>query len=417
MFQKMQSGLVYLAALLMMNVPSQAYDQSLEACKLVAAEFRNTCAHGEFDTPATSMDTMSSETVTCVLDDESWPAWAWRILSFSSRCIEAATLSGTTCSWGRKLCVTCRDDNGVTKIRIQTNNLPDHCVSPSNTLVKAKNFDYEVNFNQKQTPGQLVNTFATQEQLDDAVCPIAKSYKRRSLGIVEYGDTESRNAAGFAINGVAFQFANQIAEDPAAPITESNEQPLDLCLGHNQKNCNSGMYHYHHVTPCLNQHFLDGKAASQDECANHEKCSEDKSHWSRSGYADMKYKKVIGLAKFGHVMYGPYNSSQELWGTDDVDACNGVWSSDGDFFYVATSWHPYLVGCQGPANHPQDDGLFPQCSTNGLGNATVSLISKHVARKKGSAPARFLGTSLMQMQTSSTETCEALSEHTVDEIS
>jgi len=272
-------------------------------------------------------------------------------------------------------------------------------VSPSNTLVKAKNFDYEVDFNQKQNPGQLVNAFTNQEELNDAVCPIAKQYRTRSLGIVEYGDTESRNAAGFAINGVAFQFGNQMAEDPAAPITETNEQPLDLCLGHNQKNSDSGMYHYHHVTPCLNQHFIDGHLSSQDECANHDSCSKDKSQWSRSGYAELQHKKVIGLAKFGHVMYGPYNDSQELWGTNDVDACNGAWSSDGDFFYVATSWHPYLVGCQGPANHAQDDGLFAQCSTNGMANATISLVSKQAAIDTRKRPKQhaFLGASLMQI--------------------
>ena len=37
--------------------------------------------------------------------------------------------SGADCTWQRRLCVTCRvDADGVTRIRVQTNNLPNHCV-------------------------------------------------------------------------------------------------------------------------------------------------------------------------------------------------------------------------------------------------------------------------------------------------
>jgi hypothetical protein len=367
----MQVSLTYLLfAFLKTNIVTQAYDQSLKDCKAVAAEFRNTCAHGDYDTPAAiGLVGMNSETVVC---------------ENSNRCIAAGVKIGSACTWERKLCVTCRDDDGVTKVRVQSNNLPDHCVSPGNNLPKAKNFDYEVIFNKKQTRRDLVNNFATQEELNSAVCPIHKQYDGLSLGIVEYGDDESRNAAGFAINGVVFQFANQIEEDPASPITETNEQPMDLCLGHNQRNSPGGMYHYHHLTPCLNPNFLDGKTMS--ECTAHDDCNKDVSAWSRSGYENMKYKKIIGISKFGHVMYGPYKNSGKLWGTGDVDACNGAWSGN-DYFYVGTAWHPYLVGCQGPSNHPQDNGIFAQCSTNGMDKYDTGSVratdSKEMSLGKG----------------------------------
>ena len=76
-----------------------------------------------------------------------------------------------------------------------------------------------------------LQVFSTQQQLDKAVCPIKKQHNAAALGIVEYGDAESANTMGIAINGVAFQFANQLQEDPVYPITVTNEQPLDLCLG------------------------------------------------------------------------------------------------------------------------------------------------------------------------------------------
>lgn len=61
------------------------------------------------------------------------------------------------------------------------------------------------------------------------------------------------------------------------------------------------------------------------------------------------YGGVWGLAKDGHVIYGPYNSNGELWGCSDVDACNGFLLLDGSYGYASTTWFPYAVGCFGPA--------------------------------------------------------------------
>jgi len=199
---------------------------------------------------------------------------------------------------------------------------------------------------------------------------------------VEYGDSESRMAVGIAINGVAFQFANGIAEDTISPITPDHggggDQPLDICLGHNNQISDSGMYHYHHLTPCLGEHFLDDKTPS--ECSDNDECARDMNAWSLSGYENMKFRAVVGLSKFGHVMYGPYKNSGKLWEAHEVDPCNGAWAGDGDeFFYVGTTWHPYLVGCQGPTNLPQNSGMYPQCSTNG--------IDKYVKEDCGAASA------------------------------
>lgn len=43
------------------------YDQSLDDCKAVAAQFRNTCSHGDYDTPAANVEEMESTTETCIL--------------------------------------------------------------------------------------------------------------------------------------------------------------------------------------------------------------------------------------------------------------------------------------------------------------------------------------------------------------
>jgi len=127
------------------------------------------------------------------------------------------------------------------------------------------------------------------------------------------------------------------------------------------------MYHYHDVSPCLNPDFLIGK--TMGSCADNLDCKADIAEWSLSGFAGMKTKTVIGIAKDGHVLYGPYDDTGKEWKTTNVDACNGAWStSKEDFFYVGTKWHPYLVGCLGPANFPQNDdsALYAKCSLNGM---------------------------------------------------
>jgi len=83
------------------------------------------------------------------------------------------------------------------------------------TSVKPQNFDFEVLFNSKQTRGGAKErNLVTQKQVNSAVCPIKKQHDAAELGITEFGDDESINAMGIAINGVAFQFGNQMQEDP-----------------------------------------------------------------------------------------------------------------------------------------------------------------------------------------------------------
>ena len=299
MVQPLAMALLLLLLLLAPHT-SHAYTQSLLDCKAVAAQFRNTCQHKDYSTPARTVNRMTPETFEC-------PG--------KPRCIPSGRKVGTTCAWERRLCVTCRDVSGVTKIRIQTNNLPDHCVQSDS--VKAQNFDFEVPFNPKKSHGSWDLRLDSQRKLDSAVCRIVKNYDARAKGIVENGAAESAHAMGIAINGVAFQFANQIKEDPVYPITVLNEQPLDLCLGHNQRDSVSGMYHYHDVSPCINSTFLRGRSMSS--CADVDECKADVTAWALSGFAAMRTKTVIGIGKDGHVLYGPYDGAGELWRPSDVE--------------------------------------------------------------------------------------------------
>ena len=69
----------------------------------------------------------------------------------------------------------------------------------------------------------------------------------------------------------------------------------------------------------------------------------------------------VGIAKDGRIIYGPYKMDGTLWQPCDVDVCNGV-KNGNIYFYVATMFHPYMVGCFGPGNEGQ--GLSASCSSN-----------------------------------------------------
>lgn len=55
----------------------------------------------------------------------------------------------------------------------------------------------------------------------------------------------------------------------------------------------------------------------------------------------MKYKKVVRIAKYGHVRHGPCSETGELGGAADIDACNGAWADNG--FYPGAAWRLYPV--------------------------------------------------------------------------
>ena len=91
---------------------------------------------------------------------------------------------------------------------------------------------------------------------------------------------------------------------------------------------------------------------------------------------------VFGIAKDGHVIYGPYNKDGELWSCEDVDLCNGFWTLGANYGYASTSFYPYTVGCWGPApwnDMPTADVFYdrpmPTCTTNGCPATSVLGLS------------------------------------------
>ncbi len=83
----------------------------------------------------------------------------------------------------------------------------------------------------------------------------------------------------------------------------------------------------------------------------------------QKGWTDTEaygYGDIVGIAKDGHLIYGPYKEDGSFWGCADHDVCNGAFI-DGNYAYVSTKTFPYILGCFGPGPQQTFDVT---CSTN-----------------------------------------------------
>ena len=112
-------------------------------------------------------------------------------------------------------------------------------------------------------------------------------------------------------------------------------------------------------SPCIYDISLGAKSAP---CSDSESCKSDvRTHATSHTPAQARTLTPIGLAKDGRVIYGPFTASGLLWQPCDVDVCNGKMFTN-NYGYVATMFHPYIVGCWGPGNNLKSLGA--SCSDN-----------------------------------------------------
>lgn len=104
-----------LLSLAISNVRAALPTASLSDCQSFAATFDNTCTDG---TELSDLASHAGEDVEC---------------TGTMRCPggsgSSTYTSGSPCTWTRKLCVTCTESGSVVKIKVQANNLPNHCVN------------------------------------------------------------------------------------------------------------------------------------------------------------------------------------------------------------------------------------------------------------------------------------------------
>ena len=162
---------------------------------------------------------------------------------------------------------------------------------------------------------------------------------------------------GLIFNGLAATMQDAV---------ETELSTLDKCLSHTAPH---GDLHYHSITPCAK---IGSKTEKPDICINDSDCLEHVGSWATLGWTnDEPYGGIYGIARDGHVIYGPYNKDGELWACDDHDVCNGFFLEDGSYGYASTITFPYIVGCWGPG--PLQE-YAASCTTRGC-FATKSFAS------------------------------------------
>jgi hypothetical protein len=340
--------LLILSTLLLIGLPQthSAASNSLTDCQTIASAFRSTISY-----TATNITATTGVNVTCSATDIICPG---------------QTINGV-CVWQRKLSAVYRNASGTIKIRIQTNGLPPRCASVPQGSFSELNVDFETNFNPDVSINSLNENLNTVSLLSQTICVLSVTKTIPSAsGFANYGTTNIDTAAGVSVDGVMIfspDSANNV--DPFYPPAGSTVESVDTCLVHCQA---AGIYHYHIGSGCM----VNPPTGSITACARTSSCISSIATYSISGFANYQTKLVIGVAKDGHVIYGPYLSANNRV-TSGFDVCNGMfYDSIGNYAYFATSTYPYLVGYFGPGNYPS---FGPNCTTNGVSSYNMSTYA------------------------------------------
>ncbi|CDW79421.1 UNKNOWN [Stylonychia lemnae] len=318
-------------------------------------------------------------------------------------------VSRLSCTWMRYLELQCQQVNSVTQIVVITNNMPDHCyfnerdqnyptaaadfarlhkykfsanfnVHPSDTVVAQGKDDIQfwnmtIINDQSVLDYNLCNYNLFKSSLIDSSISYSESlftstYTQPSweLDQINFPSnrlTNSDNIVGVALNGVFLRNgASDLQFDGFFPKLYGTKSlfkyfQTDVCLG-TSETYNS--YSYHMYSPCMYPSVQIKTIVSSCNNELYPFCKlQPEKHIKTYTPSQVKTMVPIGIARDGRVIYGPFRSDGDLWQPCDVDICNGRYFTGNYYGYVATMFHPYLIGCWGPANAPN---LQPSCTSN-----------------------------------------------------
>lgn len=79
---------------------------------------------------------------------------------------------------------------------------------------------------------------------------------------------------------------------------------------------------------------------------------------------------VLGMAKDGHIIVGPYDNDGNEYSCKNLDACWGTYLSDGSYAYIFNEKFPYGVNCFGAGGYNTYEAT---CSTNTCSSTSSSI--------------------------------------------
>ncbi|UJR07703.1 hypothetical protein I4U23_011988 [Adineta vaga] len=333
--------------LCVIHIASGGASNSYQDCLQIASKFARTVTNG----PVNDLRTTQGYNVSC---------------SQMSNVTCPGQMVNGVCRFQQKLVVTCINGSTV-RIRIQSNGLPRRCsLVPLTAPITELNIDFEVNFNPDVSVNSPNKAPANAGELSKLLCNISNHADvPTASSFVMYQSSMAMSViAGVAIDGISIfnvNSANQV--DPFYPNPSSYAaEGADQCLSHPG---GGGELHYHIGSGCT----VNPPSGNLTGCSPEIGCLNNIANYSVQTFSSLKTLTVIGIAKDGHVIYGPYLSSGTQV-TSGFDICNGMfYDSIGNYGYFATSTYPYLTGCFGPGTYPN---FKPNCTTNPATSYTKS---------------------------------------------
>lgn len=277
-------ALVSVFCLSVVSVQSTA-SNSLADCNAVAAQFRSTCG----GVPVSNIVSTAGVNISCTTGFS------------SSTC--PGTMYGSTCVFAYKSCVTC-SGTSVIRIRVQTNGLPRFCPNSPQRLSE-RNVDFEVNFNPDVSVNVPNHSPSTSSALSSIICSISNQASAPAASnYVSYSSGNWGTLAGVSVDGVTILNVNSANNvDPFFPVGPYAAEGVDACLGHPNPSDNG--YHYHAASACA----LNPPSGSISSCSGTPACNSHVTNYSISVFSSYRNLTIIGIAKDGHVIYGPFLSN------------------------------------------------------------------------------------------------------------
>ena len=251
-------------------------------------------------------------------------------------------------------------------IRIQSNGLPNRCYYAGSAAPVSKSYDFEVKFNWATSSNVVSVSSVTDANTYN--CDFAQGSWTKvpsSASYTNYGDDGTGDAIGFALDGLMMQpmISGSYVDDFYPPSSYSTYTysgnttiNMDHCLSHTN---GKGQTHYHAASPCLGTPSI--ATSTPYKCYSLSSCWGKYLSYSKSYFTSSNGLTPIGLAKDGHIIWGPYDSDGNAFDACDLDYCSGA-TIDGVYGYASTQYHPYLPACYGPAT--SRGSYQQQCTLN-----------------------------------------------------
>jgi hypothetical protein len=202
----------------------------------------------------------------------------------------------------------------------------------------SQSFDFKVKFNWDASAESTNTAVTSVSDANDANCDTSAAVSTFIPSNAKFTTTGTKtlDAIGVALDGLLINpgiNADQVdnfypASYGTYTYANDNQSYFDHCMSHTN---GDGYYHYHGPSPCVGNTGLQGSTPYR--------CYSLTSCWGKyMDYINANWPTeltVFGLAKDGHIIWGPYDDNGDLFDSCDLDYCNGA-TIDGVYGYAAT---------------------------------------------------------------------------------